>query len=63
MGEPTAYSWRKGYEMFIKLGMNFHIKSDKRSKNLKNLMTSCSEGLIKLIERMLVLNPFKRITA
>lgn len=49
MGEPSIHSWKKGYEMFIKLGLNFHIKPEKKNKTLRNIMSSCSEGLMRIV--------------
>jgi hypothetical protein len=49
--------------MLAKLGLKFHAKNDKNKIALKTLLSSCSEGLSKIIEKMLVLNPAKRITA
>jgi serine/threonine protein kinase len=61
LGEPTEESWPKGAQKFNELG----FKSEHKGKGLGlgTLLKTASHGLADLIEKMLVLNPKKRISS
>jgi len=65
LGEPTDNSWPAGARKFRELGLKLDSSKTKKTEDafgLRSLLKACSEGLVSLLEKMLVLNPKKRIT-
>lgn len=59
LGYPTKSSWPKGYDRLQHLG----IKPKRKPElDLKAVLNNCNEELVNIVERMLELNPAKRIT-
>jgi serine/threonine protein kinase len=67
LGEPNESNWPLGYNKYREMGFKSdpqrgHPKKGEEVFGLRSLLKACSEGLVALLEKMLVLNPKKRIT-
>jgi serine/threonine protein kinase len=64
LGDPTDASWPAGARKYRELGFKGEARQRRAEEfGLRSLLKACGEGLVSLLERMLVLNPKKRISA
>ena len=61
LGYPTLHSWPKGFEKMIQLGIQIN-ENFERPPGLRSVMNACDPRLLQLLEKMLQINPKKRIS-
>ena len=62
MGTPSVSEWREGYKLAQKRNIKLETMSYKK-KNLKSVIANLSDEAVKVLKKMLKVNPVKRYTA